>query len=272
MAGDDVSNTVSFMKYTLICVPLLLSASVSRLAAEDVELAKKLTNPVADLISVPFQGNYDFGVGPGDGTKFTLNIQPVIPIALNDEWNVISRTILPVIDQEGIAPGLDETGLGDTTQSFFFSPKKSDPVIWGFGPVFLIPTATDDLLGTEKFGIGPTGVMLKQEGHWTYGILANHIWDVAGNDDRASVNSTFLQPFLSYTTPKATTFTLNLESAYDWQRDDWNVPVNFLVNQLVKIGGHPVSIFAGGRYYFETPEGGPEWGVRFGVTFLLPKS
>jgi hypothetical protein len=240
--------------------------------AQDADLAKKLANPVSDLISVPIQGNLDFGLGPGDGSKFVTNIQPVIPFGIDDDWNVISRTILPVIDQEGIALGgaNDETGLGDTVQSFFFSPKSSDP-IWGIGPVFLLPTATDSLLGGEKWGIGPTAVMLKQSGPWTYGALANHLWDIAGDDDRASVNATFFQPFVSYITPTKTTFTLNSETTYDWQREQWNVPLNFVVSQLLKLGDQPVQLFGGVRYYLETPDGGPEWGLRFGITFLFPK-
>jgi hypothetical protein len=254
--------------------PSILSLlAVSSLAsANDADLAKKLSNPVADLISVPIQSNLDFGLGPGDGSKWTTNIQPVIPFELNAEWNVISRTILPVIDQQGIALGgaSDEFGLGDVTQSFFFSPKQSDP-IWGIGPAFLFPTATDDLLGTDKWCIGPTAVILKQHGHWTYGALANHLWDVAGDDDRAGVNATFIQPFVSYTTPKATTFTVNLETTYDWQREQWNVPVNCLISQLVKFGDQPVQFFAGARYYLDKPDGGSEWGLRFGVTFLFPK-
>ena len=258
------------MRYTYAFLALAFATPVLR--AADADLAKQLSNPVADLISVPVQGNLDFGLGPGGGSRFTTNIQPVIPFGLNNDWNVISRTILPVIDQEGIALGgaNDETGLGDIVQSFFFAPKTSDP-IWGIGPVFLIPTATDSLLGTEKWGVGPTAVVLKQSGPWTYGALANHLWDLAGDSDRAGVNATFVQPFLSYTTPQATSFTLNAETTYDWQREQWNIPLNFIVSQLAKIGDQPVQFFAGARYYLETPEGGAEWGLRFGVTFLFPK-
>jgi hypothetical protein len=256
----------------LLLLPLA-SVPVATLHAEDADLAKQLSNPLAALISVPFQGNLDYGLGPGDGSKFTLNIQPVIPITLNEDWNLISRTILPVVDQEGIALGgaNDETGLGDVVQSFFFSPKDPEPFIWGVGPVLLLPTATDSVLGGEKWGAGPTAVILKQDGGWTYGALANHIWDFAGDDDRAAVNATYLQPFLSYTTPQATTVTLNVEGTYDWQREQWSLPLNLAVAQLLKIGGQPVSIFAGGRYYLEAPDGGPEWGMRLGVTFLFPK-
>jgi len=252
----------------------LLALATTALQAQDADLSRKLANPVADLISVPIQSNTDFGVGTGDGTVWRTNIQPVIPFGISEDWNLISRTILPVIDQEGLAPAgdaLDASGLGDTVQSFFFSPKESSP-IWGVGPVLLIPSATDDLLGGEKWGAGPTAVILKQEGPWTYGALANHLWDFAGDDNRGAVNATFLQPFVSYITPTKTTFSLNTETTYDWRNDQWIVPVNFVVSQLFKIGDQPVQAFVGARYYVETPTGGPEWGLRLGMTFLFPKS
>ncbi len=252
----------------------LFFAATCALHAEEADLSKKLANPIADLISVPIQSNYDFGVGPGDGTIWKTNIQPVIPFGISEDWNVISRTILPVIDQEGLAPSgnaLDESGLGDLTQSFFFSPKQSSP-IWGVGPVFLIPTATDELLGTEKWGIGPTAVILKQEGPWTYGALANHLWDFAGDDDRDPVNATFIQPFVAYILPTKTTLTLNTESTYDWQNDQWTVPLNFQISQLLKVGEVPLQAFVGVRYYVEKPDEGPEWGLRLGLTLLFPKS
>jgi hypothetical protein len=135
----------------------------------------------------------------------------------------------------------------------------------------LLPTATDDVLGSGKFGLGPTAVLLKQDGPWTYGILANHIWSVAGDSDRADVSSTFLQPFLTYTTATKTTFGINTESTYDWEADEWTVPINVFVSQLLRIGGQPISLTLGGRYYAERPSGGPDWGLRFVVTFLFPK-
>jgi hypothetical protein len=233
----------------------------------------KLSNPVANLISVPVQSNLDFGVGPGDGTKWTTNIQPVIPFGINDDWNVISRTILPVIDQQGIALGgaNNAFGLGDITQSLFFSPKDPEPFVWGIGPAMLLPTATDSDLGLDEWAAGPTAVILKQNKGWTFGALANHLWSFAGSGNQ-SVNATYFQPFVSYATPKATSFTLNLETTYDWQNSQWTVPANFLVAQVLKIKDQPVQVFAGARYYLDKPTNGPDWGLRFGFTLLFPKS
>lgn len=174
--------------------------------ADAHELAKKLSNPVASLISFPLQSNFDFGMGTGSGWRYTLNIQPVVPFSLNSKWNLISRTILPVIHQHNVANTGTQSGLGDITQSFFFATSKENGLTWAAGPVLLIPTATDDLLGTEKFGVGPTVLALKQQGGWTYGALTNHIWSVAGDDNRASVSSTFVQPFLAYNTRDAWTY------------------------------------------------------------------
>jgi hypothetical protein len=237
-------------------------------------LAKATLNPIASLISVPLQNNFDFGGGPdGDGFQYKLNIQPVIPISLTEDWDVISRTILPYIYQDNINGTSSQSGLSDTVQSFFFSPVKPTPSgwIWGGGPVLQLPTATDDLLGEEKWGAGPTGVVLKQQGPWTYGMLFNHIWSFAGEDERPDVNRTFLQPFVAYTTKTFTSFGLNTESTYDWTGDQWNVPINLFVQQLLKIGKQPIALQFGGRYYAEGPSGGPEWGLRFQIQLLFPK-
>jgi len=239
---------------------------------KDAELAKELQNPVANLISVPIQSNWDFGIGPANATKYTANIQPVIPFSLNQDWNLITRTIIPVIDAESpVEGGKNHSGLGDITQSFFLSPKAPvDGWILGAGPVALWPTATDSALGSGQWGAGPTVVALRQEHGFTYGALANHIWSYTGWGDE-EVNATFLQPFGSYTTKSYTTFSVNTESTYDWQAQQWSVPVNVMVQQLVKIGGQPVAFQLGYRYYADGPDGGPDWGLRFAVTFLFPK-
>jgi hypothetical protein len=247
------------------------------LAAQDTEeLAMRLANPVASLISVPLQFNFDDGIGrDGDGSRLLLNVQPVIPFSIGEDWNLISRTIVPVIRQEDVLPRAgSQEGLGDIVPSLFFSPKAptAGGVIWGIGPVFLLPTATDDLLGAGKWGVGPTGVVLVQRGPWTVGGLANHIWSFAGENDRAYVSRTFLQPFTSYTSKNAWTVTLQTETTYDWVAEQWTVPINAVASKLVRIGGQPVSLFGGARFWADAPGSGPDgWGLRFGATFLFPR-
>jgi len=245
------------------------------LRSEEASLAKQLANPVASLISVPFQFNFDRGIGPKENLqRAALNIQPVVPFKLSADWNLISRTILPVVVYGGAAGA--ETGqlnVGDTLQSLFFSPAKPGPggVIWGVGPVALLGTATGQLSGIQQWGLGPTGVALVQRGHWTMGALANHLWSVANNGPNANLNATFLQPFVSYTTTNAWTFSLNTESTYDWEANQWAVPLNLLVSKVTKVGNQLLSVGGGVRYWAGGPETGPHgWGGRLVVTLLFP--
>lgn len=240
-------------------------------------LATKLQNPVADLISVPFQFNWDTGIGPDeDRDKITINVQPVIPFHISEQWNLISRTILPIVYAEGPVEGVeDEFGLGDTTQSFFFSPRE--PIggwILGVGPAALIPTGTGDLFRTKQVALGPTVVALQQvplgEGTLTFGGLMNHLWKVGGDDDVPDVNATYMQPFISYTLKTGSTFGLDAETTYDWTGEQWTVPINATFSQLVRVGRLPVQFQFGGRYYFDAPKDGPEWGIRCAITLLFP--
>ena len=261
------------------CVGILLCCAVLPAHAEeasDDSLAMQLSNPVAALISVPLQFNYDQDIGPvNDGDRWLLNVQPVIPFSLNDEWNVISRTILPLVDQSDIFPGAgSQTGTGDVVQSIFFSPKAptASGWIWGAGPVLLLPTGSNDLLTTDKWGAGPTAVVLKQSNGWTRGVLANHLWSFAGEDSRADVSATFVQPFLTYTTATRWTFGLNTESSYDWEAEQWSVPVNVSASNLLRIGSQLVSIGGGLRYWVDSPDSGAEGlGLRITVTLLFPR-
>lgn len=166
-----------------------ISASTEAPASDADALAKKLANPIAAMISVPFQNNFDWGGGPnGDGFQWKLNIQPVIPIKLNDEWNLINRTIIPIVSQDDIVGTSSQTGLSDITTSFWFSPTDptSNGWIWGVGPAFLLPTGSDNLLTANQWAAGPTAIALKQDGKFTYGALVNQLWSFAGDGGRAA--------------------------------------------------------------------------------------
>lgn len=248
----------------------LCPAAWAQGSSQDAELAKELQNPVADLITVPLESRFD--VGPGNKLRYTMNVQPVLPFELGPDLVLVSRTILPVIYAE--AAGKDQrsrTGLGDTSQSFFLAPKQ--PVngwIYGAGPVLKLPTATERDLGDGVWGAGPTAVALRQDDAWTYGLLASHVWSFAGRSG-TNVNATSLQPFLAYTTPALTTYGLGSESLYDWEGRQWLVPLDVTISQLVRIGDTPVDFALGGRSYLDRPAGGPDWGIKFAVTFMLPK-
>jgi hypothetical protein len=269
------ATTFVFSCFATAAVVMVLTASPRAVAAQDAEaLARKMYNPIAAVISLPFQFNFDRDIGANrDGSRTTLNIQPVVPMSLSHDWNIISRTIMPVVGQD--VPRLgdgSQSGIGDVVQSFFFSPKKPGPngLIWGVGPVMLIPSGTH-FISADKWGLGPTGAALKVDGQMTYGVLANHIWAVAGSG-RQDISSTFIQPFFTYTLKSATSFTIQTESTYDWNNRQWNVPVALLVGQLMKLGDQPVQLTAGVRYYAGSPTNGPH-GVAFrlAVTFLFPK-
>ena len=253
-------------------LPVLLGADEPEKAAElsSRELAEELTNPFADLINVPINQNPDFGLGPDEGWRYTLTLQPVIPVHLAREWNIISRTVAPVIYLD--AGGQASFGLGDIAQSFFLSPTHSRHFgwVWGAGPIVVLPTATDDRFGNERWLVGPTVGLLNRLGQWTIGALTNHTWSVTRRDDSPDVSATFLQPFIDYTTPSSTTLSLNTESTYDWTGEQWTVPVHLVVRQLLDFDSHKVSVALGGRYYFEAPTNGPEWGLRLGITLVFP--
>lgn len=260
---------------------VLLALSISPMSAlaqeaggkeSDAEIVKKLQNPVANIISVPFQSNFDFGGGPrDDGFRYTLNIQPVIPFELNDKWNLITRTIIPLVNQDEVVDLGSQSGLGDITQTFFFSPAAPGGLIWGVGPVLLYPTATDNRLGFEKWGIGPSALVLKQSNGWSLWTLANHVSSFAGDSARDGVSLTFINPGVSYQTKTLTTFLVQTESTYDWRNEQWTVPINVGVSQLIRIGRLPISIGLQGRYYAEKPTNGPDWGIRFVVTPVFAK-
>ncbi|MEJ0009471.1 MAG: transporter [Alphaproteobacteria bacterium] len=253
----------------------LLHAAPAHAESDEAALAEKLNDPVAPLINVPIDLTFDEKYGRGEGDRYTLKAKPVIPIPLNDEWRVISRTILPLTYQDGVTGnGGDKFGLGDISQSFFFVPHNDSGIIFGAGPVLLTPTATDEALGGGKWGAGPTAVIVKKGGGWTLGMLASQTWSFAGSgsSDRDDVNSLLVQPFVAYTTPQAWTYNLQSESTYDWDEGQAAIPLNFTISKLVKIGLQPVSFSGGVGYWLEHPDNGPKgWRFKLGATFAFPE-
>ena len=254
---------------------MLLMGSQILLADQAEDVAKKLANPAAAMISLPIQVNYLQNIGLDDkGEKWATNIQPVIPVELNDDWNLITRTIVPLVSQSRLFPGAGtQNGIGDITATAWFSPRlpTESGWIWGAGPAFLIPTGSD--VSALKWGIGPSAIVLKQNGPWTYGGLVNHIWSTGGSDGVLNdISTTFMQPFVSYVTPQAVTVSLASETTYDWKQEQWFVPINATVSKVGKIGNQLVSYGGGVSYIAESSESAPKgWGARFVLTFIFPK-
>jgi len=264
---------------------LVLAASVTGVSAQTpgadptpkaatdqaTALAKQQQNPISSLISVPLQGNWDFGLGDRDATGTLFNIQPVVPFGVSRSTNLILRVILPLASQ----PGSGEArvnGVGDVVMTAFFSPAKSGRVTWGAGPVVLLPTATNNALGSEKFGVGPSAVVLTQPGPWTIGLLFNHIWSTSGANDREDVSSTFLQPFVNYNLGNGLAVGAVFEATANWKADEhWTAPLVFTVSKVARLGNRPVNFVAGAGPTVASPEGGSTWRFRVMAVFLFPR-
>jgi hypothetical protein len=268
----------SVLRTLSIAFAAVMLSAVLPAAADDeeAELAKKTLNPVASLISLPMKYDYNSDLGPAQsGNQSVLTVQPVIPVSIGEDWNLISRTIIPVISLHNIVPGAGtQQGLGDTTAQFYFSPKKPTDAgwIWGVGPQFLLPTGAG-VFTASRWGVGPTAVVLKQESGWTYGALVNQMWSFSDDSQKSAYSSLYVQPFLAFTTKTYTTAGINTESTYNWQASKWSVPVNLTLTQILKVGKQPLSLQVGTRYWADTPDGvGPKgWGYRFQLTLLFPK-
>ena len=237
------------------------------------DLAKAAQNPVGDLISLPFQNNMNFDVGPADRTQNVLNIQPVWPIALSKNWNFITRTIVPVISQP--APGSERTnGLGDINFTGFFSPKQPGKIIWGVGPTLVFPTATDDVTGTDKWSAGPSVVVLTMPGQWVIGALVSNVWSFSGDDERADVNSFLMQYFVNYNLPDGWYLTSSPIITANWEAESgeqWTVPFGGGIGRVFRIGRQPINMQTQVFYNVETPTNGAKWQWRLQVQLLFPK-
>lgn len=238
------------------------------------ELAKKLANPIASLISVPLQNNTDIGIGENNGSRNTLNMQPVVPIKLNENLNLISRLVLPIVSQYDVTGnGNSETGLGDSVLSGFISPSISKGgLTWGAGPVLLLPTGTDDYLSSKKFGVGPTGVALYQFSGMTIGGLVNQIWSVAGDEDRADVSTFYLQPFFTYNWKSGAGVGGSFEITQNWIGDTTTVWFSPTLSALTSLGTQKTQFAIGPRFNLASPDGSKaDIGFRAVIVFLFPK-
>ena len=242
--------------------------------SEDEDLAKKSQNPIADLVSVPFQSNTNFNTGPFNRTQEVLNIQPVVPLHINADWNLISRTIMPVVSQPSPFSDSNTNGIGDITQEFFFSPTHPGPLIWGLGPVFTIPSATDPILGQGKVLLGPTAVVLVTPGHFVMGLLVNNQWSVGGNPLRQSVNEFLAQPFINYNMAHGWYLTSSPLITANWLAapgQQWIVPFGGGFGRIFKLGDQPVSGNIAAYYNVVRPTGGPTWQLRAELSLLFPE-
>jgi hypothetical protein len=240
---------------------------------DEGSLARASQNPVANLISLPLQNNFLFQEDTGD-LLYNLNVQPVVPFNLNEDWNLITRTIIPFFAVENAPAGFDSVGLGDINTSLFFSPAKSGRLIWGAGPILSFPTATDDLFGSGKWSAGPAAVALTMRGRWVFGALANNVWSYAGDSDRQSVNAMLVQPFINYNLDQGWFLTSSPVITADWNASSderWTVPLGAGVGRVFPIGRQPVNMSLQAFYNVEHPSGGPEWSLRFNLQFLFPK-
>jgi hypothetical protein len=274
---------------TLICVIFLGNSALAQddsgqsnpAPESSSDISKQLANPLASLISVPIQFNYNEYKGKSDRSSTDILVQPVIPFRLNDRWNLISRTIIPFVDHDDFRlrdrsrRDDDLSGMGDILQSFFFSPSRVPESGWilGAGPVVLAPTATEDALGGNTWAAGPTVVALKQKGSWTYGALGNHLWSFADDDDdAANISATYFEPWVSYVTKTNTTLSLSTEATYDWNNDQLSAPLVATATQLFTVGKQIMSAGGAVKYWLESPDYGPEgFGFQLQMTFLFPK-
>jgi hypothetical protein len=251
------------------------SASFAQTAEmSEEELAKKAQNPISSMVSLPLQNNTDFDFGPEEGTLNTLNVQPVWPFAISDDWNLVTRTILPIVSQPGLAPGQGrENGLGDINFTGFFSPKEAGKWIWGVGPTVILPTSTDDRLGKGEWGAGVSMVVLTMPGNWVVGSLFSNVWDVSASTGN-EINFFTWQYFINYNLPNGWYLTSSPVITADWEADSkqrWTVPFGGGVGKIFRVGKQALNAQVHAYYNVEKPDIKGDWGMRLQLQFMFPR-
>ena len=261
-------------------IALLIAASRVGAQAQQTEpsltdLAKQAKNPLPDIVNLPIVHNFNFGAAPNHDMQYVLNVQPVIPFHLPGDWNLVTRTILAVINQPDVDRGQGSTfGLGDTDLSLFLSPPSSETFIWGLGPIIRFPTASADVLGGGKWGIGPTLAGVFTSGPWVVGALVNNVWSFAGDSTRPAVNQMLLQPSVTYNLPDGWFLTYGPEMTADWKapsRDRWTVPIGIGAGKVVTIAKQSLNLQGEAYYNVERPAGAATWSFIFTLQLLFPK-
>ena len=259
------------------CCWLALGGSVAaqdeHKEAEDGNLAKTVQNPLANLVALPFQANYNKGVGQHDRLFFNLNIQPVVPFP-GEKWNVITRTIIP-LNSVPIGETDSVFGIGDTNFSLFLSPAQASSFTWGVGPSINIPSASNpEVLGSDKLSLGPSGVVFYGVGEWTMGFVASNVWSVGGNEDREDVNFLFAQWFINFNLGGGWAVGTAPIITGNWEADSgnrWVIPFGLQISKLTFVGSQPLNVLLGYYNNVEHPAGGAESQVRFQLNFLFPQ-
>jgi len=271
---NSISTLILLMLFVCSSLNLRAQDEPKPTADDAAAIAKKLANPIGALISVPFQNNTDVGIGEYNGSKNTLNFQPIVPFSLNAKYSLITRYIVPIITQHDITgEGTQQTGLSDALVSGWLSNAVvKNGFVWGVGAAFLLPTATDDYLGTKKIGVGPTVIVLQQKNGWTYGALMNQVWSVAGDEDRADVNQMYLQPFITKNWKSGAGLTVNSETTFNWEANSTSAFINIMAGGLTKFGNQLVQLQVGPRIQVAAPDGSKSaFGVRAAAIFVFPK-
>ena len=249
-----------------------LQAAGTEEVSDAQAMAEEVANPLTDISYFPIRGNFDRDVGPLDGKLTTINLQPLTSFKLNENWNILSRTIVPyVFEDDVLAERSSKSGLGDITQSFFLSPKKTSEEAWswGVGPIVSLPTATEDEFGVDHFAAGPTAVAVKETGPWTFGGLVSYAHSIDRDSGDPKVDAFFVQPFVDYTTDKALLIELTTESTFDGEEDEWSIPLELTANQFFEVGHVVMAVGGGPVYWVESPDSGPEgWGANVSVYFF----